>query len=214
MDIKTIYCMLEKITEGAKCELDEKGINGINAEEFGKVTDMIKDLAEAMYYRSIVVAMDDAEYGEDYDWEGRKGYDEWRYKSGRFAPKGRGMRRGYEEPPYYRMDPEMYKEHDPEYWRDMDKKDGRMYYTEPGMTSDMKHGHDAREGRSGMMRKSYMESKEMNRGNTPEEKQRKMKDLEMYAKELAEDVTEMISDASPEEKTLLKQKMSVLMQKL
>lgn len=38
--------------------------------------------------------------------------------------KGRGTyRRGYEEPPYYHMTPEMYH-------RDMDRDMGRMYYTE------------------------------------------------------------------------------------
>lgn len=77
------------------------------------------------------------EYGED---EGeRRFYDNYRYKSsGRFAPKGRGSymprggRRGYEEPPYYHMTPEMMREHDPEYWRDMDRNMGKMYYTDGG----------------------------------------------------------------------------------
>jgi hypothetical protein len=41
-----------------------------------------------------------------------------------------------------------------------------------------------------------------------------MKELEDYMKELSTDVTEMISDASPEEKTMLKNKMQVLMQKI
>ena len=76
------------------------------------------------------------EYGED---EGeRRFYDNYRYKrSGRFAPKGRGSymprgRRGYEEPPYYHMNPEMYKEHAPEWYRDMDRASGKMYYTDGG----------------------------------------------------------------------------------
>lgn len=77
------------------------------------------------------------EYGED---EGeRRFYDNYRYKSsGRFAPKGkgsympRGGRRGYEEPPYYHMTPEDYKEHSPEWYRDMDRASGKMYYTDGG----------------------------------------------------------------------------------
>lgn len=84
------------------------------------------------------------EYGED---EGeRRFYDNYRYKtSGRFAPKGRGSymprggRRGYEEPPYYHMNPEMYKEHDPEWYRDMDRASGKLYFTEPSRTDGMKH---------------------------------------------------------------------------
>ena len=68
---------------------------------------------------------------------------------------------------------------------------------------------DGREGRSGQSRRSYMESKEMGK-----EKQDKMKELENYTKELAEDVTEMISGASQEEKNLLKTKMQTLIQKI
>ena len=41
-----------------------------------------------------------------------------------------------------------------------------------------------------------------------------MKELEDYMKELSSDVTEMIEGASPEEKTMLKQKMQVLMSKI
>ena len=74
MDIKMIHEMVEKLTECAKSEMDKKGIEEIDTEEFGKVTDIIKDLSEAMYYRTITVAMEESEYGEDYDYEGRKGY--------------------------------------------------------------------------------------------------------------------------------------------
>lgn len=73
---------------------------------------------------------------------------------------------------------------------------------------------DSREGRSGMSRRNYMETKEMHNGNTPEDKQKKVQDLEKYMNELATDVTEMITGATPEEKTMLKQKMQTLMQKI
>lgn len=72
-----------------------KGIENIDAEEAGEVTDMIKDLAEAekecweaCYYKSIVEAMDESKSNE------KMGYDSWRYANGEFAPKGRGTR-GY-----------------------------------------------------------------------------------------------------------------------
>ena len=224
MHIKHIHKTLERLSEIA-CEETSKSVECINTCELGAVTDMIKDLAEAEYHAYIAKAMKEAdeedeaeekymlkslkeEYGED---EGKRYYDMWRYKSGRFAPKGRGTRRGYDEPPYYHMTPDMYREHDPEYWRDMDRKDGKMYYTEP---IAMDKTHDAREGKSGMMRRSYMETKEMHKSNTPEDKQQKMKSLEAYTKELAEDVTEMITDMSAEEKALLKNKMQVLIQKI
>lgn len=225
------------------------------------------------------------EYGEDAD---RRFYDSWRHADGTFARKGTGSyrprssgrrgRRGYEEiymPLDYRMDMEDYTAYPPEYWRDMDRGMGKMYYTDVGSGgsyggnsggnsgqsgnmggSGMRGGQsgsgnsggsrgysdgydegsrrgyedgyrdgersgrssggrrDGREGRSGQSRRSYMETKEANKGNSPQEKQEKMKELEKYMKELAEDVTEMIEDATPEERSLAKQKMQVLLQKL
>lgn len=92
------------------CARDEfsKGIQQVNTHEMGQVVDMIKDLAEAeekcwkaKYYESIVEAMEDekdyeemmAKMGQGGD--GRMGYDNWRYSSGRFAPTGHGHRSGY-----------------------------------------------------------------------------------------------------------------------
>lgn len=150
MHIKRIHEMEEKLTEIALCEIN-KGIECVNTAEMGAVIDMIKDLAcaekEAREAKEMEKEEEDEkkeneyflkmlkeEYGEE---EGEKRfYDNYRYKSsGRFAPKGkgsympRGGMRGYEEPPYYHMTPEMMREHDPEYWRDMDRESGKMYYT-------------------------------------------------------------------------------------
>lgn len=211
MDIKMIHCMLEKIAECAKCEMDEKGIEHINTKEFGEVADIIKDLSEALYYRTITVAMDDAEYGVDYDWEGRKGYDEWRYKSGRFAPKGRGMRMGYEEPPYYHMMPE-----DMEYMRDMDKKDmGKMYYAGDGKGNTMMGHSGSMDGvsRTETARRGYEETKMMS-DTSPEGKKRAMDSLDHYMKELADDMTSMVGKMDNAEKTLLKTKLQGLVAKL
>lgn len=146
MHIKRIHEMIEKLTE---CTLSAINENQSRVGDFAipDVIDMIKDLAcaekEAREAKEMEKEEEDEkkeneyflkmlkeEYGED---EGeRRFYDNYRYKSsGRFAPKGRGSympRRGYEEPPYYHMTPEMMREHDPEYWRDMDRDMGRMYY--------------------------------------------------------------------------------------
>ncbi len=73
---------------------------------------------------------------------------------------------------------------------------------------------DRREGRSGQSRRRYFESKEENKGNSAEEKQKKMKELESYMKDIAEDLTEAIGDASNEERTLIKAKLQTLMQKM
>jgi hypothetical protein len=210
MHIKNIHCMIEKLAEVAKCELD-RGIEDVDTKELGEVADIIKDLSEAEYYAKISKAMDESEYGKDYDEYGA--YDEPRYYRGQPRDsRGRYMRRGYE------MTPEMYRKYPAEHYRDMDREHGRMYYTEgganmgegtgnsPRMYSEM--GRDRREGRSGMSRRTYMETKEMGK-----EHGEKMKTLEQYMKELSADVTEMIQDASQEEKAMLKNKMQVLMQK-
>ena len=224
MDIKMMHEMIEKLTECAKSEMDKKGIEEIDAEEFGKATDIIKDLAEAMYYRTLTEAMKESEYGEEYDEYGpmddeRRGYrGQPRSKtSGRYMKRGDGRRMGYDEPPYYHMNPTMYHEWDKtqeELDRDVDRlTHGRMYYTDTTTNTGSMHNangmRDRREGRSGMMRRGYMEAKEMGK-----DKGEKMKELEDYMKELSSDVTEMIEGASPEEKTMLKQKMQVLMSKI
>ena len=209
MHIERMHKMIECLTEKALCEL-EKGTENVDTCEMGQVVDMIKDLNEAEYKAVIVKAMKKAdeeeeeyekillrelkeEYGED---AGRRYYDHYRYASGRFAPKGHGTYRGYSEP-YYHMTPEMY--------RDMDRDThSRMYYTETGMNE---RGYDR-------AKRNYTETKEMHRGNTPEDKKAKMQELERYAKSLTEDVVEMVSDMSDEEKNLLRTKMQILMQKI
>lgn len=236
MHIKNIRCIEEKLAEAIRCEFD-KGIENVNTAEMGKATDMLKDAAEAEYYARIAKAMEDAEkedeesqkymlkqlkeeYGED---DGRRYYDNYRYmRTGRFAPKGRGTympRRGYETPIEYHMTPEMYREHDPEYYRDVDRNMGRLYYTETGMSGNTGNSsrtgmRDGREGRSGASRRSYIETKEMHPDNSQESKQMKMKELEKYMGELSGDITEMIAGASNEEKTMLKAKLQTLMQKI
>lgn len=217
MHIKHIHETLEKLS-GYACEEASKSVECINTCELGAVVDMIKDLAEAEYYAYIAKEMKEVaeeeeaeekymlkslkdEYGED---DGKRYYDMWRYKSGRFAPKGRGTRRGYEEPPYYHMTPDQYKEHDPEYYRDLDRSEGRLYYTEP----------ITMESRYDKAKRGYEESKMTHKENTPEHKQAKMKDLEAYLKELSEDVTQLLSDATPEERAMVRGKMQVLTQKI
>ena len=104
MDVKRIHEIREKLTECTKSQFD-KGIDHVDTCEAGKVIDMIKDLAEAEYYATLAITMQEydpeevMEMFERYGDGGKRFYDHYRYADGRFAPKGRGTyRRGYIEP--------------------------------------------------------------------------------------------------------------------
>lgn len=226
MHIKHIHDMVEKLSEFAKCELD-KGIEQVDTKEMGEVAEIIKELSEAEYYAKISKAMDEAEYGEEYDYIGA--YDEHSrkgYRGQRRDSRGRYMsRRGYETPMmmYDDMDYESM-----EHMRDMDRPYGRMGYG--GHSSSGMNGGQSNMGNSGSSssagnrgnsesrydraRRGYEETKEMHKSNSSEDKQHKIKSLEEYMKELSEDVTSMIEGMSPEEKTLAKTKLQSLAQKI
>lgn len=68
---------------------------------------------------------------------------------------------------------------------------------------------DEREGRSYNNRRMYMEAKEMKR-----DKATQLRELEKYMQELSQDITEMIVDASPEEKQYLEKKITALASKI
>jgi hypothetical protein len=218
--------MVEKLSEFAKCELD-KGIEQVDTKEMGEVAEIIKELSEAEYYAKISKAMDEAEYGEDYDYMGA--YDEHSrkgYRGQRRDSRGRYMsRRGYETPMmmYDDMDYESM-----EHMRDMDRPYGRMGYaghSSSGMNSGQSNMGNSGSSSSGgnrgnsesrydRARRGYEETKEMHKSNSSEDKQHKIKSLEEYMKELSEDVTSMIEGMSPEEKTLAKTKLQSLAQKI
>ena len=201
--------------ECVKTKVEAMGIDNIEGqhlEELEKWTEIAKNIVCYDKDYNIVEAMKEAESEDNMraiemyeDYPERRYYDHYRYANGRFAPKGKGTyRRGYEEPPYYHMTPEMYRDNTPEYYRDMDRENGRLYYTEPITT----------ESRYDKAKRGYEESKMTHKENTPESKQAKMKDLEMYLKELSEDVTQLLADATPEERSMVKNKMQVLTQKI
>lgn len=177
---------LKHMKESLMCCLEAQmsHLESVDAKEMGEVVDMVKDLEEAMYYHTVTKAM-----------EGKE-------------------KQGEQHQQYYTE------------YRDMDRPNGRMYYSEPsgsnmgafaGNTdtsrSYMEWGYptmrDKREGRSYMSRKTYMEAKEMHQPKTTQ-----MKELEKYLQELSTDITEMIADASPEEKSFLEKKISALATKI
>ena len=209
-----------------KAKVEAKGIDNIEGQdlvELGMWTDIIKDLVCYDKDKKIIEAMDEAEDSEEAmkyiemyeDYPSRKGYRGQPRDS-----KGRYMsRRGYES----RMMPEMYDYSDMQHMRDMDRDYGKMYYTDGmngssrgGSSSGMSNGGNRgySESRYDRARRGYEETKATHKDNSPESKQQKMKSLEEYIRELSDDVTSMLTDMSQEEKTMLKNKMNVLMQKI
>ena len=67
----------------------------------------------------------------------------------------------------------------------------------------------AHEGLSHHSRRRYMEARETNR-----DKATQLRELEKYMQELSQDITEMIADASPEEKQYLEKKITALASKV
>ena len=208
MDVKRMHCMIEKLAECAEKQFDN-GIESVDTAEMGQVTDMLKDLAEAMYYRTLTKAMDDSdpeeimEMFERYGDGGRRYYDHYRYADGRFAPKGHGTyRKGYEETPYWHMTPEDYhsweSKPEAERRRDLDRMQGRMFFSEP-----------VNEGKYEHARRNYTETK-----NTKNEEESNMRGLEMLLNVVDEDIKEFMPSMSQAERAMTKSKLSTWAQRL
>lgn len=177
-------------------------LNEVNAEELGEVVDMVKDLSEAIYYCTITKEMEECK-------EEKEHMDKYK----------KYFKDSYPYPPV------MYGEGQYENGR-------RMYYTDDSSYNTSIKGNNARgggsrgyhdgeyypypseirdfrEGKSPITRRNYMESKELHKS-----KEKQMQELEKYMKELTDDVLEMISDASPEEKSILSQKLNMLAERI
>lgn len=208
-----MHKLAEKIADCMKAKVEAKGIDNIEGQdlvELGMWTDIIKDLVCYDKDKKIIEAMDEAEESEEAmkyiemyeDYPERKGYRGQRRDS-----RGRYMKRSY-TPNTMMHDDEW---EDMQRNRDMDRNLGKMYYTEPmTMNNDQSHS----ESRYDRAKRGYEESKAMHKDNTPESKQHKMKSLEEYTKELAEDITTMVHDMSAEEKNLVRGKLQTLAQKI
>ena len=173
-----------------------RGLDSVDTKELGEAIDMVKDLSEAMYYCSIVEAMEEREeeskimekhysqtmgkyppyqMSEEYNNGGRMNYDGNRMMYYDGNSNNGGGSRGYS---------------------------GWATYPQMEM-------RDYREGKSPITRRNYMESKELKHDKT-----KQMQELDKYVQELTEDVLEMIHDATPEEKLSLSQKMTALANKI
>ena len=167
-------------------------LKNTDTKELGEAIDMIKDLEEAMYYCSIVKAMEDSDKERS---AMKYTYPPVMYNGGNmnmndgggsylYGFGNRGGGRNY----------------------------SRMYYDERISPEHIRYDdyypvemRDYREGRSPKTRRMYMESKELHQG-----KEKQMKELEEYMQELTHDIMEMIADSTPEEKAMLSQKLTTL----
>lgn len=202
----------KQIMECVKAKVEAIGLDSFEGQKLDDLkdfTEIAKNIACFDKDYRIVEAMEKSEDNEDImrmleqyeDYPDRRYYDHYRYADGRFAPKGRGTRRGYDEPPYYHIDPE---------WdRDMDRHDGKMHYTDTGMNRP-----EMKESNYDRAKRHYTETKDMHKADTPEDKQKKMESLDSYMKEITGDVTKLMHDMTAEEKNLLRNKLSTLVSKI
>ena len=211
-----------------------------DCKELGEAIDMIKDLEEAVYYCTIIEAMEHKD-------EEKQVANNYYYTESKYIPM-------YDDSIYY---------------RDMDRPYGRMYYSGGGNgssnggnsgssmggngsgasyyggrnsadhmeSSSSAWGNEGRDGRVNQYGGSYMppyyereypiELRDSREGRSPlsrkqymeskelhQDKAKQLRDLEKYMQELTSDIAEMIEDATPEEKQLLQKKISSLATKI
>ena len=199
--------MVEKLTECANHEFDEKGVKEIDTEEMSKVAEMIKELCEAEYYATITKAMEES------------------------GKRGRGSRMGFEMMP---MDD--YQD-DEDYWRHVDMMKGRMFFPEARYDNDMQWSSNdggrrytsqgssqsgstqgsndggmrgTTSSRYGYSYDEYMKEKQMHSGQDEVSKKKRMDKLEEYMDDLGDMAKDMVRDMSPEEKQIWKAKLNKL----
>ena len=173
------------VVENQLCNLNE-----VDTEELGEAIDMIKDLEEAIYYCTVTEAMNNPK--KEHSWEMKKSDHH----------QENGDSRMYYYPMMY-ADRSNSTSHNNGRNGSTNSTNGRNYYEDPD------EWRDEREGRSHVSRRMYMEAKDMKR-----DKATQLRELEKYMQELSQDITEMIADASPEEKQYLEKKITALASKI
>lgn len=196
----------------------------VDTKELGEAVDMIKDLAEAIYYCTITEAMHSKEK------EGNGHQEEKMYYSGGYQqPMYYGG--GYPYPMYYgggqmndvNGSQMQYSESGRGSANQYGGSNGNRQYSEGGGGSSSNGGgsssgggrqysemmRDEREGKSPRSRRMYMESKEQHH-----DKAAQMKELENYMQELTSDIVEMVEGSTQEEKQYLSKRVAALANKL
>ena len=200
---ETLMC----VVENQLCNLSE-----IDTEELGEAVDMIKDLEEAIYYCTVTEAMTNPH--KEKEWEMKKGEHYSENGDNRMYYSGEHPMMYADNNRRRRADGTFYADENQSFMysnghvnsgngtSNTNSSNGRNYY-------DGSMYRDEREGRSYNSRKMYMEAKDMKK-----DKATQLRELEKYMQELSQDITEMISDASPEEKQYLEKKITTLASKV
>lgn len=216
----------------AQVEAQLGHLESVNAEELGEVVDMVKDFEEAMYYCEKIEELKEKKKMLERE---NKMYEKYENMPIEVQVEWADRMKRH----YIGMDPIYLKE-----MRDMDKSSGRMYYPRGGMNRGRIDGsrnyhemydpmlmnpyehydstemwqptqypremiRDSREGKSPLARKHYMESKQTQKDTASQNKE-----LEKYLNELADDISEMIENATPEQKIMMSQKLTHLGSKI
>jgi len=240
---KTIETMYDSMENAIKHQIDG-GLDKVNTHELYEAIDILKDLSEiklncvkAMYKTQIMEAMEESEYGEDYDENGEIRYYRGQPRSktsGRFMSRGDGRRN-------YRMTPEMYHSYEPEYYRDLDRETMRRMYSTTstgtsgtsrnysdgytdGMNEGEKRGYnngmsegetrgyergfsEGSRNRGGRYDRARRNYEENKQGKNGQSDEKDMRNLETMLNEFEKELSEMLPKMSQQEKNLAKNKV-------
>lgn len=184
MHIEKLKNIQETLASAAEAQI--YNLECVDAKELGEVIDIIKDIEETIYYCTVTKAMKGEEQHPEKEEKGYMYYT---------APRREGHSVEWDA-----------KTIEHPLGENMHRQKGAEPYYEKEFPNAFQ---DGREGRSPRARRMYMEAKE-----TKQDKTTQMKELEKYVQELAQDMVEMVEDASPEERQYLSKKISALSTKI
>lgn len=178
-----------------------QGLKEVDTKELGEAIDMLKDMEEAMYYCSIVKAMEESKEEEKYKEKYYSMYPRMMYPDNMMYNDGNRM--------YYNGGGNSSNSGGSRGGQSGGNSGGSRNYHDWEHYPYPTEIRDYREGRSPVTRRTYMESKELHHDKT-----KQMQELDKYMKELTDDILEMINGATPEEKQMLSQKLTTLATKV
>ena len=200
--------MKDKLIDAIETQI-EGNLEAVNATELGEVVDMVKDISEAIYYCTVTEAMEGKDYNKGNHYPASHYYEDG---SLRYYGGGRRMDERYPAPYYEDPYPIMYNS-----GNSNGSRGGGMtprYYEETNPRYIYRDHEYPTPDRMNMVERSTNSRRRYMDGKMHNDKSLQMKELETYTQELASDITEMIRDASPEEKQLLQQKINMLAAKI